>query len=211
MDKIEAFEEIYREYLEQLGQVDLELVCKRLGLAKQGQEAIVPLFGHPHRVSSKGILNPQGRRPIHSVCVILSKYLILCPEREPTGSEWVTYREFKDAAPFVGGFLAHAEKPIAQRFAGELPKLIKAAEQLAGKPVETEVRVDLAIRFQALPKLPMLLLINDQDEDFPAQCSLLFESRAQTYLDMECLAMMGWVLADWLARYSSPLNATTGK
>lgn len=67
MDKIEAFEEIYRDYLEQLGQVDLERVCKRLGLAREGQEAIVPLFGHPHRVSRKGILTPQGNRPIHSV------------------------------------------------------------------------------------------------------------------------------------------------
>jgi len=42
------------------------------------------------------------------------------------------------------------------------------------------------------------MLFNDQDEDFPARCSLLFEKRAERYLDMECLAMMGWVLAAWL-------------
>jgi hypothetical protein len=36
-----------------------------------------------------------------------------------------------------------------------------------------------------------LLLFNDKDDEFPAQCSVLFERRAQKFLDMECLAMVG--------------------
>jgi len=44
------------------------------------------------------------------------------------------------------------------------------------------------------------MFYNDQDEEFPANCSLLFEKRARHYLDMECLAMIGMVLAEWLAR-----------
>lgn len=198
MDRIQAFEEIYLDYLDQLARVDLARACRRLGLCMEEGRVIVPFFGLAHKVSAEGILNWEGKRPIHSVCVILSKYLILCPETEPAGSEWVTYREFKDAAPFVGGFLTHAEKPIAKAFAGNLPGLLQAAKRFAAQAVETEVRADLALCFPALPKVPILMLFNDQDEDFPAQCSLLFEKRAEKYLDMECLAMMGWVLADWL-------------
>jgi hypothetical protein len=35
------------------------------------------------------------------------------------------------------------------------------------------------------------MLFNDADEEFPATCCVLFESRAETYLDMECIAMLG--------------------
>jgi hypothetical protein len=54
-------------------------------------------------------------------------------------------------------------------------------------------------RFEALPRVPLLLLFNDEDEDFPAQCTLLFQRRAEKFLDMECLAICGWLLADTLA------------
>lgn len=198
MDQIGVFDRIYEDYLRQLGGLDLAGIGERLGLILDGESLLVPFFGIPYRVSAKAILDPQNVRPIHSICVILAKYLILCPKEEPQGSEWITYREFKDAAPFVGGFGTHAERPIEERFAGRLPQLAETARCLTGERVQTEVKADLSILFQALPKVPLLMLFNDQDEDFPAQCTLLFERRADQYLDMECLAMTGWLLASLL-------------
>lgn len=203
MDQIGVFDGIYEEYLRQIASLDMAATGERLGLALDGEFLLVPFFGISHRVSAKAMVDAKNRRPIHSVCVILAKYLIMCPKEEPPGSEWITYREFKDASPFVGGFQTHAEKSIAESFSGKLPQLAAAARVLAGETLETEVRADLSIRFQALPKVPMLMLFNDRDEDFPAQCTLLFERRAQHYLDMECLAMTGWVLAS-LLKANSP-------
>ena len=37
----------------------------------------------------------------------------------------------------------------------------------------------------------MLLLFNDKDDEFPAQCSVLVEKKTQKFLDMEFLAMVG--------------------
>jgi hypothetical protein len=45
-----------------------------------------------------------------------------------------------------------------------------------------------------------LILFNDADEEFPAQCMVLFERRAENYLDMECLAMVGMLLFEQLKR-----------
>lgn len=204
MDKIGVFHQIYEDYLEQIRGLDLVATRQKLGLALHNNFLIVPFFGIPYRVSAKAILDPRNRRPIHSVCVILAKYLILCPKEEPEGSQWITYREFRDAAPFVGGFHTHTEKAIADAFAGKVALLAAAARSLTGEMVETGVRADLSIRFQALPKVPLLMLFNDRDEDFPAQCTILFERRADQYLDMECLAMTGWVLAALLNRGSQP-------
>jgi hypothetical protein len=44
------------------------------------------------------------------------------------------------------------------------------------------------------------LLFNDAEEGFPAQCTLLFGQRAQNYLDMESLAILGGTLAHRLSR-----------
>jgi hypothetical protein len=49
-----------------------------------------------------------------------------------------------------------------------------------------------------LPKIPVLLLFDDADEEFPAQCKVLFERRAEHYLDPECLAILGMLLSDFL-------------
>ena len=54
------------------------------------------------------------------------------------------------------------------------------------------------MQFKALPKIPVLLLFNDADNEFAAQCMVLFERRAENYLDMECLAMVGMVLFEYL-------------
>jgi len=44
----------------------------------------------------------------------------------------------------------------------------------------------------------LLLLFNDKDDEFPAQGSVLFEKRAEKFLDMECLAMVGMLFFEYL-------------
>ena len=52
------------------------------------------------------------------------------------------------------------------------------------------------MKFQALPRIVLLLLFNDGDEEFPAKCTVLFERHAEHYRDPESLAMT----STWLAR-----------
>ena len=40
----------------------------------------------------------------------------------------------------------------------------------------------------------------DEDEEFSAKCSVLFEARAEKYLDAECIAMIGWQLFSHLKK-----------
>ena len=200
----EAFENIYRDYLKEISEVDLDRVKDRLGITTDNGEAVIPFFGIPYRVSGEGVSDLKGLRPSHSVSVVLFKYLLMCPDDPPGESEWITYKDFKDALPFAGGFLNNAEKPIGGTFSGRLADLQQAGAKLSGHRVETEVRSDLVLWFDALPKVPLLLLFNDRDEDFPAQCTLLFERRAENYLDMECLAIVGWALAEWLKKIANP-------
>jgi hypothetical protein len=112
----------------------------------------------------------------------------------------VTYKDFKDAAPYVGGFGNTAEKPIAEFFEGRAAELEKRSLKLGGKPFQSEVACQLAFQFLALPRIPIVLMFNDADEDFSSQCILLFQKNAKTFLDMECLAMIGSSLSRLLQK-----------
>jgi hypothetical protein len=193
-----VFDSIYRDYLDQVSRIDFHRLTDRLALQLVDDELIVPLFGQSYTVSAKGIIDPDGQRPSHSVSVVLCKYLLMAPENEPTEADWVTYKDFRDAGPFAGGFRSNAEQNISRSFSGRLAELGKACLQLDAHPCHENFPGQLAMRFRALPRIPIVLLFNDQDEEFPAQCSLLFERRAAKYLDMECLAISGWILAEWL-------------
>ena len=199
MKQAPVFDEIYKQYLAEVSAIDLKFIGNSLGINVDGDEATIPFYGIPHRVSGMGVMDEEGKRPIHSVSVILFKYLLLCPEQEPPAAgEWVTYHSFPDAAPYAQGFRNTAEQPISKAFTGKLNDLKRACMVLGGQPGEAPYSCDLAIRFPVLPKVNLLMVFNDQDEEFPAECSILFEKYADAYLDMECLAMLGMVLATWL-------------
>jgi hypothetical protein len=199
MKQAPIFDEIYEQYLADVSAVDLSQVSNRLGININGDAATIPFYGIPHRVSGKGVMDAEGKRPIHAVSVILCKYLLLCPGQEPPAAgEWVKYHSFPDAAPYAEGFRNTAEQPISKAFSGKLDDLKRVCMVLGGQPGEAPYSCDLAIRFPVLPKVNLLMLFNDQDAEFPAECSILFEKHADAYLDMECLAMLGMVLATWL-------------
>jgi hypothetical protein len=198
MQKSSVFEETYHNYLAQIAGLDFKKIADRLGAEVVGDELIIPVLGKSHRISAAGISGPSGSRPNYSVCVILFKYLLLCPDHDPVEKDWVSFKDFKDSAPFAGAFVKYTEAPLAKYFSGRLKDLETACREIHGHPPAATFSYDLCMQFNALPKIPVLLLFNDADKEFSAQSMVLFERRAENYLDMECLAMVGMLLFEYL-------------
>ncbi len=197
MDKpAPIFDQIYKAYLKQLKELDLTTLATKIGTATAGGSLLIPLFGRPYQVSPSGVSDSSGQEPIHSVKVVLCRYLLHYPSSEPQGQEWVSYKDFKGAAPFAGGFQNNTERAIAKKFSGRLTALKEACSRLGGEEAGVNWGYQLSMKFAALPHIPILLAFNDVDEEFPALCLLLFERRAERYLDMECLAILAWLLTD---------------
>jgi hypothetical protein len=171
---------------------------KYLEVAVEKEEVVISFFGKPYRVSAKGIAGPSGKKPSLEVCVVLSNYLIRCKEAYLIGDEWVSYRDFKDAGPLTVFYTNAVEKPVAEHFSGNRRELEASCRSLGGFSPDLEMSYELCMKFFPLPKVPMLLLYNDRDEEFPAHCSLLFESHADKYLDAESLAILGMILSLYL-------------
>ena len=192
--KSSVFENTYDEYIAQIARIDFRSLEEKLRIRTEGAGVIIPLFGISYEVSKRGIVDPSGKKPSFDICVILCKYLLLCPDVYPTENDWVSFRDLKDAGPLTTYFSHDVERAIAEEFSGRLDDLKEASKALAGYPPDIELSYELAIQFDSLPRIPILMLYNDADDEFPATCSMLFERRAERYLDPECLAMVGALL-----------------
>ena len=190
------FGQIYKDYLKQIDQLDLQTLANKIGTEIKNDSILIPFFGQPYRISGHGITDSSGEEPSHSIKIVLCQYLLHYPPFEPEGKDWASYKDFKEAAPFVGGFQNNTERAIARNFAGKLKELREASLGLGAKDPGLDWNYQLIMMFDPLPHIPLLLLFNDADDEFPAQCLLLFEQRAQRYLDLECLAILAWLLSD---------------
>jgi len=193
--KAEVFEKTYKDYIKQLSKIDYLSKADMLGAEISGKELIIHFYGKPYKVSNSGITDSKGMKANFSISVVLCKYILLNPKEMPIDEKWVTYREFKDAGPLTVYFTNNTNKIIETTFADNAKALEKACKKLNGILFNDGSSYDLSMIFNALPKIPVLLRFNFKDEDFPAQCSVLFKQSAQKFLDMESLAIAGTFLA----------------
>jgi len=203
MEKEHVYQQTYKDYLSRIAGIDLKFAADKLDLQMSGDAVIIPFFGKSYRVSAKEIADPAGKQPRLSTSVILCKYLLMCPMIVPLGGNWMSFKDFKDAAPLIQAFFNTVTQPLADSFSSRLADLEIAAKHIGGYPPVDDFPYDLSLRFDVLSKVPLLLLFNDKDEEFPAQCSVLFEKRVEKLLDMECLAMVGMLFCEYLKKGSN--------
>lgn len=198
-----VFQKNYADYLQQLDSTDRpawEPVLK-IAVDDDSNTAQIPFFQTFYRVSPSGVVDDRGRQPDYGTCVILLKYLLLCPSLVPRETDWVTYRDFADSGQTQNvGLADYATTTIAKRYTGGLERLQTAVAVLGGRPPEADYPYDLAAVIPALPRIPILFLFNDADDQFPARAVILYERRAAHFLDAECRVMVDWYLLEHLKR-----------
>ncbi|BBO79054.1 hypothetical protein DSCW_64710 [Desulfosarcina widdelii] len=196
-----VFKENSENYLRQLDYTQLSRWESILDITvdEKRKTVQIPFFQTNYRVSPFGVVDGQGQRPDYGICVILIKYLLMCPLKVPNGKEWINYRDFADSGQSQNAGLAnYAAVKIQKRYAGNLYRLKAAVSTLGGCSPDSDYPYDLSAVITALPRIPILFLYNDADAHFPAQAFILYERRADRFLDSECRVMLDWYLLEHL-------------
>lgn len=197
------FETHYEDYCQQISKLNFSTIKDILGIEIHDDNVIIPFFGHKYFVSHSGIKDSSGNRPDYVICVILSKYLLLCPNKEPEGNEgWSSLKDFHKRSQLTNFnvFKSDAEQPIIKSFSGKKTALLDASKELNGKTGEFSTSYDVCMEFNALPKIKVLLLFNDNDGGFAASSSILYNKQAEEYLDPESLIMVGIAFTNHLTK-----------
>jgi hypothetical protein len=195
MARAPVFQKTYEDYLQQVGRLDLRSQQELLGYEMDGSDVRIALFDRTFNIREGGIFDSNGNIPDLPTAVVLSKYLLLCPSPPLFPRKLKTYKDFRDAAPLISYFDSTVQGKIARDFHGRAQALDRACQALGGRTCLQDLAYQIKYQFSGLPQVPVYLLYNDAEEGFAAQCTLLFEQRAQNYLDMESLAMLGGILA----------------
>ncbi len=193
--KNDVFDKTYNDYLVELKNTNLPEIANTLNLKASEHGFLVSLLDRDYRVSDAGIFGPDEKRAGFEECIIIFKYLLMCPEEIPTQTDWVAFHSFKNAQPLLHYFNRETTKPMEAFFSGKLRDLEQASKILGGIVVTDTASYDLSIQFTVLSQVPLYFRFNDADEDFPAQCTILFQESVETFLDMESLGMLGALFA----------------
>lgn len=169
-------------------------------LARRGQVEYIPgppealrveLLGRPFLVRSDGVFaEDEGEVDIWAKVVVLL-YLTRATGAPPR-DEWVAFRELPNTISKQITYEKWIDR-IPKACAGRFERLEEAAIGIGGAVVPHE-SADLAFRFQALPRVPLLLLVWDADSDFEARGSLLLDAGVLDYLDQEALTFVAEAL-----------------
>ena len=191
------YEEVYNGLRADLGRADYRHAMLYLGARDAGERVVLELLGRKYLVGPDGVSALDRDNLDFKERIVLAYYLLRGGNGTPA-DQWVSYRDFKDGAFFHAAFSQIVETKIAQDFSGNTDRLVRGAQALQGQPL-TGLGGDFCYRFPALPKIPLALVYYDSDEEFPASARVLYDQTAPLFLDMECLAVLGLILADRLA------------
>jgi hypothetical protein len=149
--------------------------------------ARIPLFGESCDVRRDGVYKDAGKLDtIGSILVV--RYLLTAGAGQMRHT-WLPYRDLKDGAQFSGFIKTNIEDKIAVAFQGKRAVLRERLSALGAAACAQDVQGDIALVVHPLPKLPVLCLFRDRDEEFPASFQFLFDGSASSYLDLEALAV----------------------
>ncbi len=84
---------------------------------------------------------------------------------------------------FRGSHVLPLDK-LADRYAKDVEGFLKKGESLDGKRAQYG---DVAVRLFPLPRVPVLLILWGEDEEFPARAEILFDSSCEYHLALDVL------------------------
>jgi len=154
-----------------------------------------------YRVSRVGVSSLRGDVPSASVKILLLIYLTRATGI-PESGVWISYRDLPSTVSKSKSF-EEASARVAQAFAGDPDRLDLVVRTLGGRSVDS-ASADRAFRIEVLPRVSVLLLFWDEEEEFPARVSILLDRVVLDYLDQEAIVFMAEALAARLLGEDQP-------
>jgi hypothetical protein len=153
----------------------------------------VSFFGETYQVEpdTGEVLRQDGSPAGAREALIILHYLIDA-DATPVRGEWVAYRDLPGARYHEPAFVADVERPLSQGLSGRLEEFRSWSQRQARL---VDIPGDIAAAWDALPRLPLRVIFNERDEEFPASARMLFDTSAANYLPTEDLSVLAEIAA----------------
>ncbi len=182
--------------------MELADIARRIGgdySNEDGQEKItLPCFNKTFIITGKGVADAAGRPLSRNEQTFVYIHMAQGGSKEPTGT-MKSLKEFPNTVSKISSMRAHIEAPLKKTFSGHPDRLARACEGFGGENVKAGYQApDLAYKFSAFPKVPVVLLFWDEKDGFEADAKLLFDETIILHLDIESIMFLSEHLANSL-------------
>jgi hypothetical protein len=145
-------------------------------------------FHYPELVA----VDPAANRECALIHQALLLYYFSTADGSPPATKWVSFGELPDGRFYNQAFQGYTGAELARHYGSDQAAFERAAAQLGGvaEPVG-----DCAFLFRALPRVALLVVHWQGDEEFPSSFKILFDASASHYLPSDVCAVLGGMLA----------------
>ena len=160
--------------------------------APEGQLCL-SFWGRPIRITyPEWIAYPEGgEEPLSSFEQALLLYYLTTADGEPLSEEWIAFSDLPDGRFYNQAFQGYTGQELRRAFGDDRASFEGAAQALGGARYPLG---DAAYAFQALPRVPLMAVFWQGDEDFPCTYQILFDTVASHYLPTDAYAILGSTL-----------------
>ncbi len=187
------YEQVSKELEKESTAVNFKETAETIGgtyEAADGRETIrLRMINREYEMRKEGLFENDEYCPDPWTKIIIYDYVRRKGISRLTG-DWITLGHFPHTASHVKAFQSNAEKKIAAAFGNDLEGLKKRCLEIEGVKGEGKAKSDYFCTFHLLPHVPLYLSFYAADEEFDAECKLLFDSGAEDYIDIEYLAYL---------------------
>jgi hypothetical protein len=125
---------------------------------------------------------PEGG-PSIDLQVILMNYLLSAQEI-PLVDKLVAGSSLKGGKSFFQGFHSFPLDPLIDQYGRDTQGFLKRGLSLGGVQ---EGYGDVGLRFTALPRVPVVMILWGADEEFPSRLSVLFDASIDQHLSLDAI------------------------
>lgn len=180
------YEQWKTDWRARIRSLDPEALCRKLPFLRVAQQRLwVPYLGKTVAIRlSDGVPEaPEGWNGLSLMDEMnIDTMLWYAKENAHLTGQWVAFEALRDARPFGPAFRRGNLAPFAATFSGHAGLLADALKALGGTPLPTG---DVGYELPVFPCIPMRVLFWEGDEEFPAQCNLLFDRSAPDFTHIE--------------------------
>jgi hypothetical protein len=102
--------------------------------------------------------------------------------------EWVSFQDLPDGRFYMDAFLKRAKAPLVSTFGADPKKLVELASRIYSA-AHAEFG-DFSMTIKALPRVPVVLVLWEGDDEFPPEGNILFNRGISGILSAEDIAWL---------------------
>jgi hypothetical protein len=158
------------------------------------------------------VLDAQSKKNLSVFDQTMVLYYFSTCDGTPMAASWIAFSELSDGRFYNQAFQGYTGRELAKAFNNDLDAFEQTARLAGGEkrfPMAGAPLGDAAFAYQALPRVPLLVVYWLGDEDFPPNSQILFDAAVNHHMPTDACAILGSTLTRRLLKKTSKDDTLT--